>query len=491
MRASLKKFPEHNVGEEEGTITLLDPCDDPFYMIPGPSTDIDTDYTEPAVYTFPTLSVSPPECKDFTTFELEYESGPYDGALDLTSLSQEGASSSFDPETGSFVFDTSDTDTFPAGEYNFVASAIIGDKKIPVPFRMTVLEYCEMGMLFVQTKPEENYMHVLRDPEEALFTYDLATVVGSTGSVDCGVPEISFMLEDGSVLPDLFTDDRSVEGEYKLSAGYSEAVEFASEHSVKFRFNYSHRPSRFIDSKTFTVLIIDKCNPPVWFEPQPTLSKAAPITSEALINEKQTIDIKSEFVTEPPYCIDYIDFDVGQTDFVDGTEGMQESVNVNEDGTIDVMFGEDKTTKPIAAPGGLPLMGGNGSINIKPQGGFPLFGPGGQPMPLYAPNGQPIYGPENGDPLYGPDGEQLVDAEGNPVYGPAGIPLFGPGGESIFGPGGVPLFGPGGVPLITEDGEPIYGPENGVPILDENGEQMMGPGGFPLFGPGAHFKPII
>lgn len=158
---------------------------------------------------------------------------------------------------------------------------------------------------------------------------------------------------------------------------------------------------------------------------------------------------------------------------------------------MDVIFGEDPTKKPIVSPNGDPLLNPDGSPNFLPPASFPLFGPGGQPVPLFGPDGSSLYGPENGVPLIGPDGQPIVDEDGNTVYGPPTIPLFGPGGSPVFGPGGIPLFGPGGVPLFDDAGEAIYGPENGTPILDENGDQVMGPEGFPLFGPGAHFKPII
>jgi hypothetical protein len=93
------------------------------------------------------------------------------------------------------------------------------------------------------------------------------------------------MLEDGSPLPAVFTEDRSTEGAYKLLTGDSSDHELAGEHHIVFRFNYEHRPSKGITSKAMTVLVIDRCNPPAWFDPQPQVMLAEVVHSDAIIGQ--------------------------------------------------------------------------------------------------------------------------------------------------------------------------------------------------------------
>jgi hypothetical protein len=114
--------PNEELENAEGTLTIEDPCDSPFYLSTAKGQDIDTDYTVPAEFTFPETTVAPAVCIEDAVFTCSYNSGPYEG-----DLCSEPGWTTFDPETGSFTFTSDDHEAFPPGEYDFVMGVEIGD----------------------------------------------------------------------------------------------------------------------------------------------------------------------------------------------------------------------------------------------------------------------------------------------------------------------------------------------------------------------------
>lgn len=134
VTASLTSNPEVSI-EVTALITILDPCDDPFNLelTLVPDDVIQTDYSAPAEFLFPTWEVTPSICVP-VVFSCRYISGPYSGSLSLCDFSSTNgdysSSGVLDETNGNYVFTSDDRETFPPGEYNLEIEITAGTRSL-------------------------------------------------------------------------------------------------------------------------------------------------------------------------------------------------------------------------------------------------------------------------------------------------------------------------------------------------------------------------
>jgi hypothetical protein len=92
----------------------------------------------------------------------------------------------------------------------------------------------------------------------------------------CGEATVEFVTADGTPVNDVFNYESSAETEgrrmlaadSKLSL-YSTDYTLAGEYEIVFRFFYSNYPENFAESESWSVNVIDACDPPASYGPAP------------------------------------------------------------------------------------------------------------------------------------------------------------------------------------------------------------------------------
>jgi hypothetical protein len=133
-----------------GVISILDACFG-CTLTPSFSIDIVVQYHMMGVWYFPVLTVEPEECESQVVYSCEYlVGGPYTGTLNMCGFSLTSNTdicmASFDPVTGTYMFDCDDMYTFPSGEYQFKITATLNDVSTYIIFTMTLVEECEANV---------------------------------------------------------------------------------------------------------------------------------------------------------------------------------------------------------------------------------------------------------------------------------------------------------------------------------------------------------
>lgn len=206
---------------------------------------------------------------------------------------------------------------------------------------------CNAAKLDIESQPESLTEMIVTDAELVLFEYDLSTVVSTTTANPCGEPVIEFITADGDELnADLFIEDRSTEGAYKLIVAETADHTLAGTYEMKYKFYFNKQPSVFIESDIFTLDLVSKCLPrddsvkPVIIAPEmPDLVYV--ITADPIY-----YDIP-KWSTEPAYCSDVITF-VSDTE-VEGAGGaafeiVDEQLVISYSDSTDLAGeGEEKT----------------------------------------------------------------------------------------------------------------------------------------------------
>lgn len=200
----------------QANISIANPCDNPFSLTVGSVTNVQSDYSTPAIWTFPTINVDPTVCISNAVFSCDYKNGPYStsGPLDFCSdfVDTNGdfsSSATFDETSGSLTFQTNDKGKFPPGVYEFDITVTIGAKQVIVGFTLSLTDPCPGATLTIVNNPFAlaNIQYVLHESANE-FVFDNNSLVSSSTSVDCG-PQVLTFLTDTNAAPDseLFTHD--------------------------------------------------------------------------------------------------------------------------------------------------------------------------------------------------------------------------------------------------------------------------------------------
>jgi hypothetical protein len=151
--------------------------------------------------------------------------GPYSGGLNLCGVVYSNGSLSttitFDITSGVLIFDTDDYETFPPGSYEFVITITIGTVSVNTNVVIILNPNCGSNELTVITQPAQTYYYHLSQESMCLFVYDINAMVSWTSTTSCGVPVVEFIDIDGSALPAIFYEDRSVQGAFSICVSYS------------------------------------------------------------------------------------------------------------------------------------------------------------------------------------------------------------------------------------------------------------------------------
>lgn len=324
VTASIPDFPAFEGASSTGTISLVDPCDAPFYLAVHDAMIESTTYGITEEITFPMTVVMPEECKQEAVFSCKYDGGPYTGELDPCSMSQFGTENVFDPETGTFFFDTTDPTLFPQGVYYFTNTVTIGDLTYEVPFQLKIDDPCPTTPLTIEKNPfaeSAPYLYVLRDGAIEI-PFDASELGSKMTEAYCGAPTVEFLLDDGTPVNDAFV--YTTEDAHMLSIGYTEDFATAGEFNMKFRFYFSNAPDNYVDSDTWFVEVIDACNPPASYGMPPTITLPALDDLSYVIAQPPVIYKLPIIETEIPYCSERVQYRI-ETDAV-GTDGPAVSI---------------------------------------------------------------------------------------------------------------------------------------------------------------------
>lgn len=189
-----------------GTVIIISPCVNPFINV-GVALNVDFDFTGPAVFTPPVVVVNPSVCQPYVIYSCAYVTGPYSGTLDLCNyVSTIGISTSitFNIETGIWIFNTEDANTFPPGVYVFIINVTVGQTIVPIQFTLTIISHCEVPTLTLVSQPASPQYYIIGDAEMSIWTYDINAIVTSTLIDHCGVASIVFTQSGGLTLPYIF-----------------------------------------------------------------------------------------------------------------------------------------------------------------------------------------------------------------------------------------------------------------------------------------------
>jgi hypothetical protein len=167
---------------------------------------------------------------------------------------------SFDINSGVFVFDTDDTDHFPAGVYTFEITITVGSVSQTTQFTMTIVAHCDFTTLTVVHQPQLVYYYHMGSDPMIIFSYDLTTIVTSTVSVNCGSPFLVWQTDIGFSLDIIFSYDTCIDSVCDLIV-YCD-IDCAGEYSIQFNFYYNGMPSVNVQSNVFVVIVVNICIPP-------------------------------------------------------------------------------------------------------------------------------------------------------------------------------------------------------------------------------------
>jgi hypothetical protein len=168
LKAELADQPAFTPVTSTGTITLVDPCEKPFYLIVEEMSEEVTHYGITETIEFPVTHISPAVClEEAAVYSCRYDGGPYTGGRNPCSLVDGETENAFDAATGTMTFSTEDLEHFPAGEYKFTNTITVGDKKQDVPFTITIKDPCPTTSVRILRNPfigKAPYTYVLFEP---------------------------------------------------------------------------------------------------------------------------------------------------------------------------------------------------------------------------------------------------------------------------------------------------------------------------------------
>lgn len=223
----------------QSTITLLDPCDSPFSLTVGGENDIQSDYSGIVTFTFPTITVVPSVCLPERVFSCEVQSTPaaFNSAnFDLCangSYSNNGYNTvtNFNTNTGAYQFNSNDKANFPPGKYVFKITVTIGDKSVEVIFDMDLINPCSTATITINQNPFNSvtpFIYEIGSASSLDITYNQATLVSTTTTVDCGPIVINFYQQNGAPYDTtVFSEDRVNPSASKFITGTLQTTQFA------------------------------------------------------------------------------------------------------------------------------------------------------------------------------------------------------------------------------------------------------------------------
>lgn len=104
------------------------------------------------------------------------------------------------------MFDTTDSDTFPTGDYKYIITVTIGTKSVDTEVTVTLHPGCGEAELEIVEEPPISTYHFIGDSSTTVWTYDISTIISSSSNSDCGEPVVTWVHTDGSSLNSIFTN---------------------------------------------------------------------------------------------------------------------------------------------------------------------------------------------------------------------------------------------------------------------------------------------
>ena len=150
----------------------------------------DWDYSGTLSWTLTTpFTVNPGFCD--VTYSCATTSGPT-GFADLC------IAGTYNSETGSFSFTTSDKATYPPGLYEITITGTVGDTSDSTTFTFEIIDPCPTANLSLDTLPfPANTDYTLRDAQKNLLWSETSLLLKDT-LVSCGTPTFVILNSDNS-----------------------------------------------------------------------------------------------------------------------------------------------------------------------------------------------------------------------------------------------------------------------------------------------------
>jgi len=263
----------------------------------------------------PTLSISPDGCRSEVQFTCQFINNRnlnVANEVDLCSMvytrGSYSSTSSFNAQDGTFTISTLDQTSFPAGNYDFRITAFIGSKTATTTFTMIMTNPCSTATITATNPFEDKYVYELRK-SSLMIPFELNNMVSSTTQADCGKADIVFMTDKGSTnIDSIIRVDRTYN---RLVVGSSFDTNKAGEYKLKFKVFYTNAETNSATIETtFSIWVVDTCNPPEWFHTQPTLTPLSLDPQEYTISDTKKTYVIPVWKTTPDYCKDRIEYSI-------------------------------------------------------------------------------------------------------------------------------------------------------------------------------------
>ena len=172
-------------------------------------------------------------------------SGP---RLDLCSIVDGLTLGTFDPATGNYAFESTDTANYPPGVYNFEFTGTVGVKSDTISsVDISLIDPCPTTVITLEPSPFVDVTYVLRD---STFTqsWAISNTFTDETEVDCGLISLEFFNADNTDLDDsIFEDKRDLVTLNTFSILYGEDVTKAGTYPISYRTYYSNYPANSVE----------------------------------------------------------------------------------------------------------------------------------------------------------------------------------------------------------------------------------------------------
>jgi hypothetical protein len=335
-------------GSSTNTIVIVDPCLS-CQITPDDPTNILVVYGNVGTFYYPTVTVDPPICEGGSVhYTCAYVEGPYpvNGGINLCNfdLNQGGHSchASFDPLTGVYEFECTDTATFPVGQYYFEITAHIGTLTSTVTITMAVASNCPVVHPQIMNEPFRfgPYYYELGQPLPLSLSYDVGAIGNVHTSATCGSPGIRFKSGSGDVNLDAIITIDTINS--KVLVGPTENIGKAGDYLIMFEYFNSLNPQAYVVSELIKLTVVDPCNPPASYPHQVKLIPPQMSPEPYTISAPEYLYEVPAWATVPVQCAARIPYETQEV--LRGSKGLAATfdgshLKIHYDGALDLTNG--------------------------------------------------------------------------------------------------------------------------------------------------------
>lgn len=225
-------------------VVIIDPCIDIVEVIAEPQTyppqylyDGDFTWTVDPVYTIDYNCV--------VVYSCQTTAGP----VDICSINAlPDSTASFDA-AGSYILNTIDMASYPAGDYTLSITGTVGNKSASTDIVVTLVDPCPNTLLtIVEPDPFEDDTYVLRAAQKDTI-FDLNSLITRATLVDCGPLTMEWFNDDESTLdPELFYYDTSAgPAANKFSVLYSQNTLKKGSYPMRYKVYHNLYPGNVVE----------------------------------------------------------------------------------------------------------------------------------------------------------------------------------------------------------------------------------------------------